>query len=78
MASDIDDIIEALFISQWDKVSTLNSIMAADPAFNAFIIRHVNEAYSMEGGETILKNAVNQCPAGSENLCRIIRERLKN
>lgn len=62
-----------LLADHWGTIQQLKPMIVSDPAFRAFIVRHVDTTVPAERLRRIARNAGKQCPGTLKNFCREIR-----
>ncbi|WP_321922266.1 hypothetical protein [Burkholderia sp. BCC1998] len=67
------DSITLLLADHWETIRQIEPIIASDPAFRKFIIRHIDETVPADRLQQIARNAGNQCPRNINSLCQDIR-----
>ena len=62
-----------LLADHWGTIQQLEPMIVSDPAFRAFIVRHVDATVPAERLRRIARNADTQCPGTLKNFCREIQ-----
>ena len=66
------DVVVRAFAKQWSYLPQLVSIVARDPGFEAFALRHIDETADPQELRKTRQNATNRCPPDVEDLCKKI------
>ena len=74
IAEGFSESITLLLAERWGTVWQLEPMVASDPAFRKFIIRHIDETVPAERLKRIAKNAGKRCPRKFKNFCHDIQE----
>jgi hypothetical protein len=72
VAEQYSDSINHLLAYDWKDLGPFLRLTAADPNFEDFVIRHVNETMTEDEAIRIVKNARSRCPAAAKRLCKSI------
>ncbi|WP_322081044.1 hypothetical protein [Burkholderia sp. BCC1972] len=73
IAEGFSESITLLLADHWETVRQIEPMIAPDPAFRKFIIRHIDEAVPVDRLQRIARNAINQCPRNLNYFCQDIR-----
>ena len=63
-----------LFSTQWNRLDALNHL-AADKAFEEFVLRHIDTTLDEDDLLHLTDNSKSGCPAGQNRICRLIHAR---
>ncbi len=66
-----------LLANHWGTIRQMEPMIASDPAFRKFIIRHVDATVPAERLLRIARNAGKQCPRNLKSFCQDIQEAAK-
>jgi hypothetical protein len=69
------DVVVRAFAKHWSYLPQLVSIVARDPGFEAFALRHINETADSQELQKTRQNATNRCPPDIEDLCKKVATR---
>src|SRR6266513_1706248 len=69
IAEGYSESITLLLANQWSTLASLVKLMAEDPPFERFIIRHIDETVPRERLTKIASNAKRSCPKKHRSLC---------
>lgn len=75
IAGGFSESVSILVADHWGTLPKGAALMAADPLFKAFVLRHLSEETPTDRWEKILQNARSQCPNHEERLCRELTQR---
>lgn len=73
IAEGFSESITHLLADHWETIRQIQPMIASDPAFRKFIIRHIDETVPADRLQRIARNASDQCPRNLKNLCQDIR-----
>ncbi len=73
IAEGFSESITLLLADHWETIRQIEPMIASDPAFRKFIIRHIDETIPADRLQRIARNTSNQCPQNLNNLCQDIR-----
>ncbi|WP_175820985.1 hypothetical protein [Burkholderia sp. BCC0419] len=62
-----------LLADHWGTIQQLEPMIASDPAFRTFIVRHVDATVPAERLRRIARNADKQCPGTLKDFCQEIQ-----
>jgi len=68
------DRVADLLTNHWDKIGQLVDATEIRPAFEGFVLYHIDTTMTPDQAKTVLENARNHCPDGDAKLCRKIEE----
>jgi hypothetical protein len=71
------DVVIHAFTRHWSYLPQLASIVARDPGFEAFALRHIDKTADPQDLEKTRQNATNRCPPDMEGLCWRIATRAR-
>lgn len=66
------DMVVHAFAKHWSYLPQLVSIVARDPGFEAFALRHINETADPQELKKTRQNATDRCPPDMEDFCKTI------
>lgn len=66
-----------LLANHWGTTRQMEPMIASDPAFRRFIVRHVNDTVPAERLRRIARNAGKQCPRHLKSFCEDIQAAAK-
>lgn len=69
IAEGYSESVSRLLAERWDDADKLIALTTKDPAFEAFVIRHVDETVPSDRLAQIVQNLQAHCPPGGETLC---------
>jgi hypothetical protein len=69
------DLVVRAFANHWSYLPQLVSIVARDPGFEAFVLRHIDETTDAKELNKTRQNATDLCPPDMEDLCKKIGTR---
>jgi len=72
IAEGFSDNIVHLLASNWGKLNQAKRIIARQPAFQAFIILHIDATADTNELQSIQRYATHSCPPSATGLCRQI------
>jgi hypothetical protein len=72
VAEEYSYAISRLLAHDWDHVGVLLELASSDPAFQQFVLRHINENFPEEEAQSIIRNAREHCPEDGKWLCKAI------
>jgi hypothetical protein len=72
IAEGVSDDITKLLANHWSDFSTLTAMIAKDPAFEAFVVRHIDATAPCDTLQKIRTNAQSRCPQSSTTICKKI------
>ncbi len=75
IAEGFSDRIMHLLARRWSTVPDLSKRGVADPAFQAFVLRHIDETWTRSELELVQRNAATSCPSSARSLCAAITKR---
>jgi hypothetical protein len=67
--------VATLLASRWDQIEELVLLVNADPKFEGFVLRHVDETMTGEQGKAIKENVRFKCPTAANGVCEAINKR---
>lgn len=73
IAEGFSESVGSLLAEHWGAIGDLASIIQADPKFQTFVIRHINQSISTKDLKAISINAEERCPMNLKRLCRDIQ-----
>lgn len=73
IAEGFSDVVTKLLSRQWRSLPDLTKIIGADPTFEQFVLRHLDETVSAADLKAIATLATSSCPRGARGLCERIR-----
>jgi hypothetical protein len=73
IAEAYSDSVGRLLARDWKHVDVLVRL-TSDPAFEDFVIRHIDETMSEDEAALVINNARLHCPHGARRLCRSIAD----
>jgi len=73
IAEAYSDSVGRLLARDWKHVDVLLRL-TSDPAFEEFVIRHIDETMSEDEATLVINNARLHCPPGARRLCRSIAD----
>lgn len=73
IAEGFSDSITLLLAVHWETMRQIEPMIASDPAFRKFIIRHIDETVPAERLQRIAINASKQCPRNLKSICQDIQ-----
>lgn len=74
IAEGFSEAVTVLLAERWHTLKELYAMRRADPKFQDFVLRHINETVPAERLNLIARNAQERCPPGLTELCRDIEE----
>jgi hypothetical protein len=72
IAEGVSDDITKLLANHWSDFSTLTAMIAKEPAFEGFVVRHIDATVPDEALHKIRTNAQSRCPQRSMAICKKI------
>ena len=66
-----------LLADHWETIRQMEPMIASDPPFRKFIVRHVDDSVPAERLLRITRNAGEQCPRNLTDFCQDIQEAAK-
>ena len=72
------DVTVRILSKHWETISQLQALAAREPAFRAFVLRHIDVTADPDELNQALNNATTQCPAGAASLCEDIAARAES
>jgi len=69
-AEGYSDVIVRALAKRWNDSRELKSLTDRDPAFRAFVLRHIDATTDPDELNQALKNARTKCPVGASRLCK--------
>jgi hypothetical protein len=73
IAEAYSDSVGRLLARDWKHLDALVRL-TADPGFEEFVIRHIDETMSEDEAALVINNARLHCPPGAKRLCRSIAD----
>ncbi|WP_454739444.1 hypothetical protein [Cupriavidus necator] len=73
IAEGFSESITLLLADHWETIRQVSPMVASDPAFRKFIIRHIDETVPGERLQRIARNASKQCHRNLKSLCQDIQ-----
>ena len=64
--------VARVLTEHWESIPTLDHLVAANPKFKRFVLRHVDSLMSPDQARAIEDNARHHCPRDSSALCAAI------
>jgi hypothetical protein len=74
-AEGYSDVVVHAFAKHWSYMPQLVSILARDPGYEAFVLRHIDETTDPKELKNARQNATGRCPPDMERLCKKIATR---
>lgn len=71
-AEGYSDVVVRAFAKRWSQVRELQALTTRDPAFRAFVLRHIDATVDPKELDQTLRNAKARCPVGANRLCKEI------
>lgn len=72
IAEGFTDKIVHLLATRWDSLSQAQQLIASDPKFRVFVLRHINGSALTTELNRVATSARNQCPRSAALLCKQI------
>ena len=69
------DVVVHAFAKHWSYLPQLASLVARDPGFEAFVLRHIDETTDPQELKKMRQNGTSRCPPDMEDLCKKIATR---
>jgi hypothetical protein len=73
IAEGFSESITLLLADHWETMRQIEPMIASDPAFRKFIIRHIDETVPADRLQRIARNASKQCPRNLMSICQDIQ-----
>lgn len=73
LAEGASDEVVRMLAFEWRKLEDLRRIIKRDPAFQDFVLRHIDETCDRDDLNRLLRNAKEDCPRRSRRLCERMR-----
>jgi hypothetical protein len=77
IAEAFSDSIVRLLASRWESVRELDRESRKNPAFKAFVLRHIDATAATEDLRRVESMSVYKCPKGLSSLCQQIQTAVK-
>lgn len=74
IAEGFTDKVVHLLATRWDSLSQAQKLIARNPEFQTFILRHINASALTSELDHVVYSARHQCPRSATQLCRQIAE----
>lgn len=74
IGEEYSDSISRLLAHNWKQLGTLVRLMASDPEFERFVIRHIDESMTEDEANLIVSNARLHCPQSAKQFCNAIAD----
>lgn len=71
----LSESITLLLATKWGRIVQLKHLIATDPGFEAFVLRHIDLTVPVERLHDIAANANERCPKQTAALCRKLARR---
>jgi hypothetical protein len=71
-AEGYSDLTVRTLAKHWETTPQLQALVARDPPFRAFVLRHIDASTDPDDLNQALHNATTQCPAEAATLCKDI------
>lgn len=72
------DVTVRILAKHWETLPQLEALAVREPAFRAFVLRHIDATADPDELNQALHNATTQCPAGAAGLCEDIVARARS
>jgi len=72
MAEGYSDAVGKLLANDWTNFDRLRTLAKTDSGFLRFVLNHIDATLPDEILQKISTNARSACPAGGQNLCRMV------
>jgi hypothetical protein len=72
------DAEEKLLTKHWEQTGTLQRLIAKDPGFEKFVLRHIDTTWSLASDQVWADNVQKRCLANMQALCRKMWDSLEN
>ena len=69
------DVTVWILAKHWETLPQLQALAVREPAFRAFVLRHIDATADPDELNQALHNATTQCPAGAASLCEDLAAR---
>jgi hypothetical protein len=74
IAEGYSEMVVETLANRWHTLPQLSTLTTADPEFDGFVIRHIDETARWTSVQTAAQHAKSRCPKAAEALCsQIIR-----
>ena len=73
IAEGYTDFVARALAGQWSHVDQLQALIARDPPFRDFVLRHIDATADCKDLSAAVANARQRCPNGAQELCTAIR-----
>ena len=73
IAEGFSDSVTRLLADRWETVQDVLPMIASDPAFRRFIVRHVDETAPTDRLQKVTRNASERCPRSLKGFCADVR-----
>jgi len=70
MAEGYTDAVVKMLAHRWASIGELGRLGRRDPAFEAFVLRHVDGSADLDELRAVFSNATRRCPGELHALCR--------
>jgi hypothetical protein len=67
--------VAALLAAHWEQTADLLKLFRKHPAFERFVLRHLDDTMTREQDAEIQKNALTACPRDGVHFCAAVRKR---
>ena len=75
VAEQFSEDVAQLLMKQWNHLEQLTRLAATDPAFEIFVLRHIDARLDESELLMIVNAAGSHCPAGQQRICALIHAR---
>ncbi len=72
VAEEYSDFVVETLAKRWSTLPELMAIAKRDPAFEKFVLSHIDETADEDDLKAVVRNASRHCPAGDRKLCEKI------
>jgi hypothetical protein len=72
------EVAVRILAKHWETMPQLQALAVREPAFRAFVLRHIDATADPDELNQALHNATTQCPAGAAGLCEEIVARAQS
>jgi hypothetical protein len=77
LAEGYSDFVVRTLAHQWDSLEELKKLVAADKAFEDFVLKHIDASADPDHTVMVLTNVKERCPVDSAQLCSAIEKALR-
>jgi hypothetical protein len=78
ISEEYSDKIVGVLTRRWSSVARLAQLVKVDPAFEKFVLNHVDTLMTPEQAQAVIANATAHCPSRAKGVCAAIERKARH